>query len=72
MWDPQWATFPPTHRTIRYDERGYGRSPLSPGSWSDARDLTGLLEDLGIERAALVGVSRGGRQLGDRRQTDPR
>jgi 3-oxoadipate enol-lactonase len=61
MWDPQWVTFPRTHRTIRYDQRGYGRSPLPPGSWSDALDLIGLLEDLGIQRAALVGVSRGGR-----------
>lgn len=52
---------PRTHRTIHYDERGYGRSPLPPGSWSDARDLIGLLEGLSIERAALVGVSRGGR-----------
>jgi pimeloyl-ACP methyl ester carboxylesterase len=60
MWDPQWGTFPRTHRTIRYDQRGYGRSPLPQGSWSDARDLIGLLEDLGIQRAALVGVSRGG------------
>jgi 3-oxoadipate enol-lactonase len=61
MWDPQWGTFPHTHRTIRYDRRGYGHSLLPPGSWSDARDLIGLLEGLGIQRAALVGVSRGGR-----------
>jgi pimeloyl-ACP methyl ester carboxylesterase len=61
MWEPQWDTFPRAHRTIRYDQRGYGRSPLPPGSWSDARDLIGLLEALGIQRAALVGVSRGGR-----------
>lgn len=60
MWDPQWGTFPRTHRTIRYDQRGYGRSPLPQGSWSDARDLIGLLEDPGTQRAALVGVSRGG------------
>ena len=60
MWDPQWVTFPRTQRTIRYDQRGYGSSPLPRGSWSDARDLIGLLEELGIRRAALVGVSRGG------------
>jgi pimeloyl-ACP methyl ester carboxylesterase len=54
------VSFPRTHRTIRYDQRGYGRSPLPQGSWSDARDLIGLLEDLGIQRAALVGVSQGG------------
>jgi 3-oxoadipate enol-lactonase len=60
MWDPQWVTFPRTHRTIRYDQRGYGHSPLPQGSWSHARDLLGLLEELGIQRAALVGASQGG------------
>ena len=60
MWDPQWVRFPRTHRTIRYDQRGYGRSPLPHGSWSHARDLIGLLAELGIQRAALVGVSQGG------------
>jgi 3-oxoadipate enol-lactonase len=61
MWDPQWETFPRVHRTIRYDLRGYGRSLPAPGSYSHARDLLGLLEELGIERASLVGVSVGGR-----------
>jgi pimeloyl-ACP methyl ester carboxylesterase len=60
MWDPQWATFPRRHRTIRYDQRGYGGSPIPQEPWSDARDLIGLLEDLGVRRAVLVGVSRGG------------
>jgi 3-oxoadipate enol-lactonase len=61
MWDPQWESFPRAHRTVRYDLRGYGRSPLEPVSYSHARDLIGLLGKLGIDRASLVGVSVGGR-----------
>jgi 3-oxoadipate enol-lactonase len=61
MWDPQWDAFPATHRTVRYDLRGFGRSPLPPQPYSHARDLIALLEQLGIEQAALVGASQGGR-----------
>jgi pimeloyl-ACP methyl ester carboxylesterase len=60
MWDPQWTTFPREHRTIRYDLRGFGRSPLTPGPFANARDLAELLDGLGVERAALVGASAGG------------
>jgi 3-oxoadipate enol-lactonase len=61
MWDPQWATFPPVHRTLRYDIRGFGRSPLTSPLVENARDLIELLGEVEFERAALVGVSLGGR-----------
>jgi 3-oxoadipate enol-lactonase len=61
MWDPQWETFPLRHRVLRYDMRGFGRSPIEPGRFSNARDLVDLLEHDGLERASLVGVSIGGR-----------
>ena len=61
MWEPQWRSFPPVHRTVRYDMRGFGDSPISPGTFSHARDLFGLLERLALGPAALVGVSLGGR-----------
>ncbi|HET7857163.1 MAG TPA: alpha/beta fold hydrolase [Gaiellaceae bacterium] len=60
MWDPQWRTFPRSHTTIRYDLRGFGRSPLLPGPFSHARDLVGLLDELDLEQTALVGNSQGG------------
>jgi pimeloyl-ACP methyl ester carboxylesterase len=60
MWDPQWETFPRDHRAIRYDLRGFGRSPLTPGPFAHAGDLAALLDGLGVERAALVGASAGG------------
>ena len=61
MWEPQWSTFPPVHRTVRYDMRGFGETPISPGSFSHARDLVGLLERLALGPAAVVGCSLGGR-----------
>jgi len=61
MWDPQWETFPRSHRTVRFDQRGYGRSPLEPGTISHARDLLDLMDVVGLERASLVGGSLGGR-----------
>src|SRR5712691_2913413 len=54
-------SFPREFRTLRYDMRGFGRSPLEPGTFSHARDLVELLEEQGIDLAALVGNSAGGR-----------
>jgi 3-oxoadipate enol-lactonase len=61
MWDSQWDLFTRAHRVLRLDLRGFGRSPLGPGRFSNARDLIETLEEHGFERAALVGVSLGGR-----------
>jgi pimeloyl-ACP methyl ester carboxylesterase len=61
MWEPQWQPFAAIHRAVRCDLRGFGRSPLPPEPFSNARDLIELLAELGIERAALIGASLGGR-----------
>ena len=61
MWEPQWATFPPRHRTVRCDLRGFGRTPILPEPYSNASDLIELLERLELGRTALVGISLGGR-----------
>jgi 3-oxoadipate enol-lactonase len=61
MWDPQWETFPRSQRVVRYDLRGFGRSPIEPGHWSNGRDLLGVLEQQDVPKASLVGVSMGGR-----------
>lgn len=60
MWDPQWTEFAATHRVVRCDLRGFGRSPVPSGAYSHAGDVIALLRDLGIERAILVGASFGG------------
>ncbi len=41
--------------------RGFGRSPVGPGSDLNAADLIDLLEQQGVAKASLVGVSMGGR-----------
>jgi 3-oxoadipate enol-lactonase len=61
MWDAQWENWTRSHRLLRLDFRGYGRSPIEPGPYSSARDVLDLIDRHGFERAALVGVSLGGR-----------
>ena len=60
MWDGQWDAFAAGYRTMRCDLRGWGRSPIEPGRFSNARDVSELCAELGIERAAFVGISMGG------------
>jgi pimeloyl-ACP methyl ester carboxylesterase len=59
-WDPQLAAFAARHRVLRYDLRGMGRSDLGHGPYSNVDDLVKLMDTVGLERAALVGVSMGG------------
>lgn len=61
MWDPQWEPWSRSFRLLRVDLRGFGRSPLPPEKFSNARDLIAALDEHGFERAALVGGSLGGR-----------
>ena len=61
LWEPVTPLLAERFRTIRSDLRFFGRStgPAVPWSWQE--DLVGVLDALGIERAALVGLSLGGR-----------
>ncbi|WFB05847.1 alpha/beta hydrolase [Streptomyces sp. LX-29] len=62
MWDPQWRVLVDAgYRVVRCDFRGFGDSPVADHPYSDAEDVADLLDHLGIERAALVGASYGGR-----------
>jgi 3-oxoadipate enol-lactonase len=61
MWDIQWERWARSHRLLRLDFRGYGRSPIGPGPYSSARDVLDLMQRHGFERTAVVGVSLGGR-----------
>ena len=63
MFAPQVAALADTHRVITWDERGFGRSEFDGEPftyWDSARDLFGILDTLGIERAVLAGMSQGG------------
>ena len=60
QWDDQMPAFTARFRTIRYDQRAYGRSDPPTGPYSSVDDLARLLDALEVETAALVGVSQGG------------
>jgi pimeloyl-ACP methyl ester carboxylesterase len=45
---------------IRFDCRGFGRTRSEPVAFSNRADVGALLDHLGVQRAALVGCSRGG------------
>jgi 3-oxoadipate enol-lactonase len=62
MWEPQFAGLISHFRVIAPDIRGFGESqPSSPWTMEDiAGDLHDLLNRLGIETCAMVGVSMGG------------
>ena len=71
VWDPQWEVFAERYRTLRYDLRGFGRSSLPGGAYTDVDDLRALLRTVGIERTALVGASMGSRVAFELALTDP-
>lgn len=48
------------HRVVRFDRRGFGRSPLATEEFQALGDLVAVLDHLGAERAHLVGNSMGG------------
>lgn len=63
MWAPQVARFAQRFRLIRYDTRGHGGSPVTPGPYRVddlGLDVLALLDALELERAAFCGVSMGG------------
>ena len=61
MWDQQVAVLARRHRVVRYDVRGFGRSPDPTADFFDHADLLAVMATSGIERAVLVGASNGGR-----------
>lgn len=71
MWDDLFGTLALQFRCIRYDLRGYGRSSCPPGPFSHLADLAGVIETAGVESAALIGASMGGRLAIDFTLTHP-
>jgi 3-oxoadipate enol-lactonase len=63
MWAPQVAALRDRFRVVVPDLRGYGESPVTPGTVTMAQlaaDVGRLLDRKGIASAALAGLSLGG------------
>lgn len=63
MWDEQLAALRDKYRVIRLDLRGHGESESSEGPAPMnlmAQDISALLDQLGISRAVIGGLSMGG------------
>ncbi|TFG88215.1 MAG: alpha/beta hydrolase [Candidatus Atribacteria bacterium] len=60
VWDDQFFLFSKSHRVIRYDRRGHGKSSPATGSYTDLDDLADLFTELKIDSASLIGCSSGG------------
>jgi len=60
MWDPQWDALAARHRVVRYETRGFGRTETDDVPFSNRADLVAVMGAAGVDRATLVGCSRGG------------
>jgi pimeloyl-ACP methyl ester carboxylesterase len=60
MWAPQIEALSRDFRVLCYDVRGHGLSTHATAQSSSHEDLAELLTRLGIERAAVMGLSLGG------------
>ena len=65
MWDEQVSTFAQQYQVIRYDLRGYGKTPQVADTFSHQNDLYNLLKFLDIKSAYLLGCSIGGMTIID-------
>ena len=63
VWDEQFGVFSKAYRVLRHDFRGYGRSsrPEPEKPYSHVDDLEAVMDAAGVDRAALIGNSMGGR-----------
>ena len=60
-WDGQMEPFSRSHRVVRYDSPGFGRSDALMNDYLETDVLLSLLDERKLSRVALVGNSRGGR-----------
>ncbi len=60
FWEPVLPALTARYRVIRYDARGFGRSPAAAVKFSLLRDLVAVLDHYGLDRVAIAGCSQGG------------
>jgi len=60
FWEPVLTPLTDEYRVIRYDTRGFGKSPAPEVPFSLFADLVAVLGHYGLDRVAIVGCSQGG------------
>jgi pimeloyl-ACP methyl ester carboxylesterase len=60
VWDDVWPELCKTYHVVRYDRRGYGRSPEAKAPYSQIDDLAAVMRAAGMDHAVIVGSSNGG------------
>ncbi len=60
IWDEQFLVFADNFSVVRYDRRGYGKSPTPQTRYSQIEDLNQVFEKLDIDEAIVIGMSAGG------------
>lgn len=61
MWDEQFETFAQQYRVVRYDLRGYGQTAAPTSAFQAHEELAQVLQQLGITRTHVIGISYGGK-----------
>ncbi len=59
LWDGVWPAFCKQYRAVRYDRRGYGKSPPAKDMHAPTDDLYAVMKRAGLEHAHIVGSSAG-------------
>jgi 3-oxoadipate enol-lactonase len=60
MWGPVWSDLTQAHRVIRYDVRGFGRSPAASEEFTLVGDLRAVLDHFDVASSHVAGCSMGG------------
>ena len=60
VWDGNFEELAKHYRVIRYDLRGAGKSEVPQTKYSNREDLYALLRHLKVDKAYVLGLSRGG------------
>jgi len=60
MWDSVWSELTSVYRVIRYDVRGFGRSPAATEEFTLLADLRAVLDHFEVASAHVAGCSMGG------------
>src|ERR1035437_1853645 len=59
-WDDVWPALCKSFHVVRYDRRGYGRSPEAAAPYSQVEDVEAVMKAAGMDHAVIVGASGGG------------